>query len=298
MYINFTCPPIPHLIVGGISVYRKGDKHERRSIHKTFDLMYVHKGCLYMDEAGKRFDIHEGEFLILAPERLHYGYQYCREDTVFYWVHLYTEGEYSYSNELLPYTATKMNKNKYYHRDTFMISLPQFGTIGHDRQDKMKGYLEKISLVKIDRYNQQKLFFDSISSQINYQILFMQILSIICEVSPSPVKNDIAEDIHEYLEQTYADPFSLTQLSHRFSFHPLYITRCVKQKYGRTPLQLLMKIRMEEAKKLLRTTNLNVNIIGQKVGYADAAYFSKQFKKITGMTAKEYRTNKQDSSMV
>lgn len=53
MYINFTCPPIPHLIVGGISVYRKGDKHERRSIHKTFDLMYVHKGCLYMDEAGK-----------------------------------------------------------------------------------------------------------------------------------------------------------------------------------------------------------------------------------------------------
>ena len=50
MYINIICPPLPHLIVGGISLFRKGDRHERRSIHKTFDLIYVQKGTLYMEE--------------------------------------------------------------------------------------------------------------------------------------------------------------------------------------------------------------------------------------------------------
>ena len=43
--------------------------------------------------------------------------------------------------------------------------------------------------------------------------------------------------------------------------------------------------RMEEARKLLKTTSLHVNTIGQLVGYPDAAYFSKQFKQVMGMTA-------------
>ena len=43
--------------------------------------------------------------------------------------------------------------------------------------------------------------------------------------------------------------------------------------------------RQEEARKLLKTTSLHVNTIGQLVGYPDAAYFSKQFKQVMGMTA-------------
>ncbi|MCA5963754.1 helix-turn-helix transcriptional regulator [Blautia sp. RD014234] len=64
-----------------------------------------------------------------------------------------------------------------------------------------------------------------------------------------------------------------------------------KEKYQLTPLQLLTRIRIEEAQKLLGTTQLHVNIIGENVGYSDPAYFSKQFKKVTGMTALEYRLN-------
>lgn len=59
----------------------------------------------------------------------------------------------------------------------------------------------------------------------------------------------------------------------------------MKKKYHMTPLQLLIQIRMEEARKLLKTTSLHVNTIGQLVGYPDAAYFSKQFKQVMGMTA-------------
>ena len=291
MYIHFTCPPLPHLIVGGMSIYRKGDRHERRMIHNTFDLIYVREGVLYMEEKGKQFTVQEGEFLILVPERTHMGYRHCTEDTVFSWVHFYTEGAFSYSDAPAVNLSDKMNKNKYYQKEQFHVSLPQFGLIPEGYREKLLGYLDQISLVKIDRYNQQKLFFDSVSSQIEYQILFMNILALICSCNDQPREKTLAEEIYEYLCANYRQPFSLTELSRQFSFHPAYITRCIKKKYQLTPLQLLTRIRIEEAQKLLGTTQLHVNIIGENVGYSAPAYFSKQFKKVTGMTALEYRLN-------
>ena len=87
----------------------------------------------------------------------------------------------------------------------------------------------------------------------------------------------------------YMEQITLNELSERFMFHPVYITRCVIKKYNLTPQQLLTKIRMEHAAQLLEETSLHVNLIGQSVGYSDAAYFSKLFKKYYGITAKEYR---------
>lgn len=75
----------------------------------------------------------------------------------------------------------------------------------------------------------------------------------------------------------YMEQITLNELSERFMFHPVYITRCVKKKYNLTPQQLLTKIRMEHAAQLLEETSLHVNLIRQSVGYSDAAYFSKLF---------------------
>ncbi len=289
MIINFISPPMPHLIVGGISIFRKGDKHERRIIHNTFDLIYVRSGTMYMEENGKHFDVQKGQFLILAPDRTHAGYRHCDEDTVFSWIHFYSAGDFSFSEKPVQYMPAKMNKNKYYQKDKFYISIPQYGTMNPNYNRDIEGYLDQISQVKIDKYNQQKLFYNLASSQIDYQILFMKIIAHICESSEKPQEKDLAEEIYGFLKHSYTEPFNLTELAHRFSFHPAYIIRCTKLKYGHTPLQLLINIRMEEAKKLLKTTNLHVNIIAQNVGYYDTAYFSKLFKSITGMTALEYR---------
>lgn len=289
MYIGFLCPPMPHLIVGGASFYRKGDKHERRVIQNVFDLIYVQKGMLYMEEDGKRFDLGADRFLILPPDRVHASYKHCTEDTVFSWVHFYTEGDFTYSERPVANTATKMNKNKYYRTEQFTLSLPQLGTIAGKERARVRKLLSQISRVKIDRHNHQKLFFDSVSSQIVHQILFMRILALICGPESESGERDLAEEVYEHLVDNYASPFSLAGIAGQFSFHSTYITRCVKKKYGMTPLRLLMDIRMEKAKHLLETSDLHVNTIGRLVGYDDAAYFSKQFKKSTGATAVQYR---------
>lgn len=290
MYINLICPPMPHLIVGGVSIFRQGDKHGRRQMkYNAFDLIYVYKGCLYMEENGKKYDVSEGDFMILLPGHTHKGYRCCKSDTVFYWIHFFTTGEYSFSESRTMCRNTEMNSNKYYEKDTFTISIPQFGEIDQKYRTELKRYMEKITQVKIDNFHQKKQFTDGTVSQIDLQILFLQIIRILCDSDFRTEEKDLAEEINFYFLDNYMEQITLNELSRRFMFHPVYITRCVKKKYNLTPQQLLTKIRMEHAAQLLEETHLHVNLIGQSVGYPDAAYFSKQFKKYYGMTAKEYR---------
>ncbi|MDU5950991.1 MAG: AraC family ligand binding domain-containing protein, partial [Paenibacillus macerans] len=109
LYINFSCPPLPHLIVGGISLFRKGDIHERRILNNTFDLIFVFSGALYLEENGRKYIVEPGQFLILPPDNLHKGYKPCTTDTAFSWIHFSTTGSYSYSESPISYASAKMN---------------------------------------------------------------------------------------------------------------------------------------------------------------------------------------------
>ena len=59
--------------------------------------------------------------------------------------------------------------------------------------------------------------------------------------------------------------------------------------------EYLRNIRIEEAKKLLRNTDLKVFEIAMKVGFNDAGYFSKRFEDTVGMTPNEYRRKVMDN---
>jgi two-component system, response regulator YesN len=71
---------------------------------------------------------------------------------------------------------------------------------------------------------------------------------------------------------------STSQFSHLF-----------KEGTGQTFVEYLTARRVEEAKKLLKTTDLKAYEIAERVGYTDPRYFSIIFKKVSGMTAMEYR---------
>jgi YesN/AraC family two-component response regulator len=72
-------------------------------------------------------------------------------------------------------------------------------------------------------------------------------------------------------------------------FHPAYISRCMKQVYGSTPLAYLMRYRVEQSKVLLMNTNLPVQQVSLDVGFSNATYFIRCFSKAEGMTPRTYR---------
>jgi transcriptional regulator GlxA family with amidase domain len=58
---------------------------------------------------------------------------------------------------------------------------------------------------------------------------------------------------------------------------------------GMTPLEYVHAIRLEEAKKLLETTDLTLDKLAERVGYEDATFFSRLFRRSVGLTPAQYR---------
>lgn len=70
---------------------------------------------------------------------------------------------------------------------------------------------------------------------------------------------------------------------------PNYLSTLFKKETGETISDYTQKLRLEKAKNLLRTTNLNLNEIAAQVGYSDPKHFSKLFKKTFGIRPQDYR---------
>lgn len=68
-----------------------------------------------------------------------------------------------------------------------------------------------------------------------------------------------------------------------------YLNEAVKHSTGRTPGQLVRQVRTHEAKRLLARTDLTVRQVASEVGFADAAYFCRFFRRETGVSPGEFR---------
>lgn len=96
-------------------------------------------------------------------------------------------------------------------------------------------------------------------------------------------------EIVRYINQHYADRLTLTDLAGRFFISPHYLSRIFKIATGFSFIEYLTTLRIKEAQKLLRETNLKVAEIAQQVGFEDFAHFGRVFKKLTGNTPLQYR---------
>ncbi len=91
--------------------------------------------------------------------------------------------------------------------------------------------------------------------------------------------------MHSY----YNEEITLEIISEKFDIRIRSLNRRFKQATGKSPIQYLQQVRMENAQELLKTSNLSVAEVAYSVGYPDNSYFSALFRKAVGMLPKEYR---------
>ena len=93
----------------------------------------------------------------------------------------------------------------------------------------------------------------------------------------------------EFISAHYTESISLEQAAEHVALSPTYFSRVFKQVMGCTFVEYLTRVRLEEARHLLRTTTLSLAEISAAVGYQSPNYFSEVFKTVEGMTASAYR---------
>ena len=105
-----------------------------------------------------------------------------------------------------------------------------------------------------------------------------------------PSKNgELIKKAIQFISQNFSSPLSLDAVARHVHLNPAYFSSLFKQSTGSSFKDYLNMVRVEESKRLLTNTNYSVIDIAIATGFEDQSYFSKVFKKYTGLTPKQYR---------
>ena len=96
-------------------------------------------------------------------------------------------------------------------------------------------------------------------------------------------------DALSYIRSHHMQNLTLEDVAAQVYVSPYYLSHMFKEKLGVTFVEYLTRVRVEMAKNYLLNTQLPVAAIAERVGYEDAGYFGKVFKRLTGATPKQFR---------
>ncbi len=95
----------------------------------------------------------------------------------------------------------------------------------------------------------------------------------------------------QLIEEKCQDNLSVKQYADLLTITPNHLSETVKNVTGRTSTDLINDRMVMEIKRYLTHTDLGISEIGYKLNFADQSYFSKYFKKLTGLSPLEFRKN-------
>ena len=101
-------------------------------------------------------------------------------------------------------------------------------------------------------------------------------------------RNNMVKEIYVFIEKNYQSPIGLDELANYMKLTPQYISSVLSKNGQDSFTNILAKYRIEKAKELFKE-NISIKEVASRVGFQNQNYFSKTFKKITGLTPKEYK---------
>lgn len=115
------------------------------------------------------------------------------------------------------------------------------------------------------------------------------------ELVRQPEKKDaesLYDQIREYIEKNYSKKITLNDIAEELHANSSYLSRLYKKESGQNLFDVILKKRVDKAKEYMETTDKKIYEISQAVGFDDTGYFSRIFKRYTGVSPKEYQSGK------
>ena len=128
--------------------------------------------------------------------------------------------------------------------------------------------LTDLSYVLLETLEQ---FTDMVFSKVSYNNL-------------SVIKQSIA-----FINNHYNQSITLETVADKVGLHPTYFSTLFKKETGINFSKYILNLRIENAKLLLKNSNLSLSSIAVEIGFGNQSYFSSAFKNTTGVTPKQYR---------
>lgn len=109
---------------------------------------------------------------------------------------------------------------------------------------------------------------------------------------PTVQKGHLVHLVQTYIQENYAKALSNAELADAMGYSANYLSQVFKAETGTGINEFIRSVRLQHAKMLLRHTGYKITDIAEMVGFSNNQYFTTLFRKMNGVTPKEYRENK------
>jgi AraC-like DNA-binding protein/mannose-6-phosphate isomerase-like protein (cupin superfamily) len=263
----------PHLLYAGILKQTLKWQEERHS-HNFLEILFIKSGSGVVIFGGRQaerpLEIGRGDIVIYNPDASHYERSSVGDplEMIFFGVrNISLEG--LPENHLIPEGADEV-----------------IHTGGQC------GLFEQLFSNLVSESESSQIFSRELGESLTRMILIM-ILRLVSKDDRKYLKNNESFfKAKAYVDQHYLRIDSLESLCDEVFISKFYLTHLFKKYLGKTPIQYIIRKKIDLAKMFLGKSNMTIQDIAARCGYEDPNYFCKLFKKHEGMTAMEYRKKK------
>ena len=295
MYYEINGNALPQVRLVDRAVLEPPYVHKKRKAEE-YILYVMTKGTLYLKENGKNYELQEGDVILLDPDFVHQGSQ--ASNCEYYYVHFRhpqirrKREDAAFWQRCLQYRSESLqedNDSWRCYRDSWLF-LPKVVNL-----QKGSRYLKIVGLLENSmEHNTNQLENYKVSCSCRIMEALVEIAreavsrNTMAQVPGVPASYRKVHLLLNYLNVHYREPVNSEIIEEMFSCNFDYLNRIFKKTIGRTIFVYLNEMRIHHARELLNTTSMKISAVGYRVGFSDESYFSKVFKKYTGMSPAQY----------
>lgn len=254
--------------------------------HDFWELIYADKGDCFVQNGDERIILKSGEAALVSPNVFHM---------------LGGNGTNIFNVFVISFSCKSKAVDAMMLR-SFRITPPQRELISKIiKEGRRAFYLPTIDDAVSELFPRENALLGSRQLVKNYlEELLISFLRVryqdndsvpVLSVLSSKITNpkNLIESVEKYLLDNLEKPVSITAICETFHYSKNYICSHFKQQTGYTVIEYFNRARIERAKELIREHNHSLSAISELLGFSSSGYFSKTFKRITGMSPQEYQ---------
>ncbi|MBP3333176.1 MAG: helix-turn-helix transcriptional regulator [Clostridia bacterium] len=250
--------------------------HKRRTID-SFVVIYGVSGTVHLYSSGKNYDVSPDDYIILPALCEHYGTEESPPGISYYWCHFYIHGDYSINegDDGEKYLIFGENSS---------FRIPLFGKV--DQHEKMHLLFHQLIDSSRSPSPLSKTICGNFLEIILSELAFSGHLS---DNSASLSQEATVSNIIEWIRLNASDIKRVSDVADYFGYNSEYLTTLIKKVTDKSLVDHITESRINLAKKLLRSTTLEISEIAYMCGFSDDKYFFRVFKKLCDISPGAYR---------
>jgi len=237
-----------------------------RHWHSDIEYIYIHTGYLILEVDGENIKLQEKEFFVVASNVVH-TFMESSDDAILYIARIPVENMRTFGLSAI--------------ETLYLESLHIKST------DDLVGIFNDLVFAEYQIYNE--LYTTAKAFEFTTLILAHKDLIIRRIQSDVVEESDITAEIQRFIEKSLTEKITLAMLADHLNISENYCSAIIKQKTNFNFLEYINQVRLREAERYLRTTNMQMTEICYETGFNSIQSFNRNFKKIRGITPTEYR---------